>query len=169
MSSHNDPVQPTPFDAVQPATTPDSKVQAVGPVAQRGTPAWVLPALAGLIVLAVLVVFWLPASLDPAAPESAQDRSDAPDSVTQNAGNPVTPKTAAQPADAAPWSDAQTARLRKAAQEAAAELLDSQVALQEHGVEQWATTQFAAVKTLATEGDTLYRNRQFEEAQRSSR
>jgi len=76
----------------------------------------------------------------------------------------VAPDASPAGADAAPWSDAQAARLRKTAQEVAAELLDLQFALQERGVEQWAPTPFAEVETLAGDGDELYRNRQYEEA-----
>ena len=56
MPSPNEPVQPTPFEAVEPVrTSPDNP-----PAAARPTAPWVLPALGGLLLLALLVVFWLP-------------------------------------------------------------------------------------------------------------
>ncbi|MDG2271547.1 MAG: hypothetical protein P8L39_04540, partial [Halioglobus sp.] len=62
MSSHNDPLEPTPFDAVKPAPVPNSANRNADVAVPRGTPVWVLPALGGLLLLAVLVIFWLPNS-----------------------------------------------------------------------------------------------------------
>jgi tetratricopeptide (TPR) repeat protein len=66
--------------------------------------------------------------------------------------------------DATPWSDAQAARQRRAAQEVVAELLDLQDALKQRGVEQWAPDPYAAATALAAEGDARYRDGQYEEA-----
>ena len=75
-------------------------------------------------------------------------------------GAPVPPG-----ADASPWSDAQQARARREAQDVLQPLLDLQFSLQERGVEQWAGEEFARVKTLATEGDALYKERKYAEAE----
>ena len=150
MPSHNDPVQPIPFDVVQPAPAPTATARTADVEVHRGTPAWVLPALGALLVLALLVIFWLPNNLQPTQPASAP---------TATAGQP-----SATTADTTPWSDAQAARLRQQAQEVLAQLLDLQFALQERGVEKWAPAPFAQAKTVAAEGDALYKNRQYEQA-----
>lgn len=164
MSSDKDPVQPTPFDLVQSAsssTSPESKVKVA---AQRGTPAWVLPALGGLVLLALLVIFWLPKSLESVnsapAPTSAETSSTA--SIEQSAI--AAGKSSPGGADASPWSDAQMARYRKEAQEVLAQLLELQDTLQTRGVEQWAAEAFAEVAALAVDGDALYKTRQYEQA-----
>lgn len=170
MSSHKDPVKPIPFDAVQPAPTPTATTSsASGNPVQSGTPAWVLPALGALVILAGLVVFLLPAALEPqqAAPtdtttESAGAQSAEPDADI--AGTATAQSSVPAVEEGAPWSDAQMAHQRKAAQEVAAELLDLQLALQERNVEQWAPEPFAAATDLAAAGDALYKNRQYEEA-----
>lgn len=160
MSSENDQLQPTPFDVVQPAPVEPTSA-ATGP-RQEGTPRWVIPALGGLVLLAVLVIFWLP------------ERVSAPEPVTVDQDNPVETSTATSPAsgaaqapstpDVSPWSDAQLAKLRKEAQNVLAELLEIQDVLEERGVQQWAPEQFAAVAALATAGDELYRSRDYEAA-----
>jgi tetratricopeptide (TPR) repeat protein len=164
MPSHNDPVQPIPFDVVQPAPAPTATPRTADVEVHRGTPAWVLPALAGLSLLALLVIFWLPNNLQPfqraptqAAAESAGAQST--ERADATAGQPSSATT-----DASPWSDAQAARLRKQAQEVLAELLDLQFALQEHGVEKWAPAPFSEVKAVAAKADALYKNREYEQA-----
>lgn len=164
MPPHNEPVRPIPFDAIQPVPTPSATTPAAPGPAHRGTPGWVWWTLAVLVVVALLVVFWLPNSVQqrqvapqPAATEPAGAGATNP--ATSSAGQP-----SAATADATPWSDAQAARLRKQAQEVLAELLDAQFALQERGVEQWASAQFAEVKTIAADADSLFKNRQYEQA-----
>lgn len=164
MSSHNEQLQPTPFDAVQPAPEEPS-----GPPAgqrREGAPPWVLPALGALLLLAVLVIFWLPERVSAPAPETvAADRAASEQATGEQTvpGARGGPESAAGP-DVSPWSDAQLAKLRKEAQDVLAELLDVQERLEERGVQQWAPEQFAAVATLATEGDELYRSRDYEAA-----
>ncbi|MCB2068228.1 MAG: hypothetical protein KDF67_00560 [Ottowia sp.] len=109
MSPHNEPLQPTPFEAVQP--------QPVAPtVSERqhreGLPPWVLPALGGLLLLALLVIFWLPERVaDPAAEPAPGE----PASTAAGAAEPASTPAAKTPTgpDTSPWSDAQ---LGKAAQ-----------------------------------------------------
>ena len=67
MPSHNEQLEPTPFDVVEP--TPVAPAGSTGEPRREGTPGWVVPALGGLVVLAVLVIFWLPERV--AAPATA--------------------------------------------------------------------------------------------------
>ena len=163
MSSHNEQVQPTPFDVAQPTPTPDREVESS---AHQGAPSWVIPALGGLLLLAVLVIFWLPERVAPtdtadgAAATPAETDTAAPGNV---AGKPAAVPVASQ-TDASPWSEAQLAKLRKEAQEVLAELLDIQFALEERGVERWAPQRFADVAAIAAAGDELYKTREYEAA-----
>jgi tetratricopeptide (TPR) repeat protein len=160
MSSNNEQLQPTPFEVVQPAPVEPAAASA-GPQ-REGTPRWVLPALGGLVLLAVLVIFWLPERI--AAPEPVtidqQSQVQAPAAAAQAGAATKAPSGP----DVSPWSDAQLAKLRKEAQNVLAELLEIQDALEERGVQQWAPEQFAAVAALATAGDELYRSRDYEAA-----
>jgi tetratricopeptide (TPR) repeat protein len=168
MPSHNDPVKPIPFEVVKPAPTPGAAANTASAPAQRGTPAWVLPAMGMLLLLATVVVFLVPGVLlpppqtEPAASESATPAAGTADNA------PAAPATSAPSpsagADGSPWSDAQQARARREAQDVLQPLLDLQFALQERGVEQWAAEEFTRVKTLATEGDALYKSRQYADA-----
>ncbi|CAA0091032.1 Uncharacterised protein [Halioglobus japonicus] len=169
MSSHNDPVKPIPFDAVQPApvaTDTASTASTASNIEQRGTPVWVLPALGVLVILAALVVFLLPSVLEPQQPAdttaqpSGVATAEPGGAAADNAGSSAIPAVET----AAPWSDAQLAHQRKEAQEVAAELLELQLALQERNVEQWANDAFTAATDLAAAGDVLYQNRQYQEA-----
>jgi tetratricopeptide (TPR) repeat protein len=124
-----------------------------------------------LLLLAMLVVFLLPGVLQPTgtAESPAAGAGPTPPANTASdstAGNSAAAPGAQAPAgdDASPWSDAQQARARREAQDVLQPLLDLQFALQERGVEQWAGAEFARVTTLATEGDALYKNRQYAEA-----
>lgn len=169
MSSNKDPVKPIPFDAVQPAPTPTAANGASSKPVQRGTPVWVLPALGVLVILAALVIFLLPAALEPqqAAPADTAAESSGTQIAEQaanTAGNSTAQSSVPAVENGAPWSDAQMAHQRKAAQEVAAELLDLQLALQERSVEQWAPQPFAEATNLAAAGDALYKERQYEEA-----
>lgn len=158
MSSHNEQLQPTPFDVAQPAPAPETVATAAH---KGGAPSWVLPALGGLLVLALLVIFLLPQWVAPEAP-STQDT--APQDTAAPAANQTASPAANTRPDATPWSDAQAAKLRKEAQDVLAQLLDSQALLEEHGVHQWAAEDFAAATALATAGDELYRAREYEQA-----
>ncbi len=164
--SKDDPVKPIPFEVAQPAPTATPETRTAGPADHRGTPRWVLPALGVLVLLALAVVLWLPASLEeppgapaePVAPESGATSAPEPSAVAPAAPEPTR-------SDAAPWSDAQAARQRRSAQETAAELLDLQYSLEERGVEQWAPEPFADAKSRAAQGDTLYREAEYKAAE----
>ena len=164
MPSHNDPLQPTPFDIVKPASPSTSTERNPDVAVSRGTPAWVLPALGGLILLALLVIFWLPKSLESAKNAPAPTAAETADTAASGQPDSVSGKPSPTGADASPWSDAQMARLRKEAQEVLAQLLELQDTLQTRGVEQWAAEAFTEVATLAVDGDALYKTRQYEQA-----
>lgn len=161
MSSQNEQLQPTPFDVVQPAPV-ETPVTAPG---QRrdGTPPWVLPALGGLLLLAALVIFWLPERVAAPRPEPVDAVAAGPTAGEQPQANQAQVTKAGSPSgpDVSPWSDAQLAKLRKEAQDVLAELLEIQEALEERGVQAWAPEQLAAVAALAKAGDELYRNRDY--------
>ena len=157
MSAPNEQLEPTPFD-VAPPPEPEHAASA----APRRN--WTVPALAGLVVLALLVIFWLPSVVEPPEPTPAAptETTAADDSATAN----PTPKPAAEPAgpDATPWSDAQAAKLRKEAQDVLQDLLDLQFALEEQGVQEWGADDFSAAAERATAGDELYKQREYEPA-----
>jgi tetratricopeptide (TPR) repeat protein len=158
MSSQNEQVQPTPFDVAQPTPPQEPAV-----AARRAATPWVLPALGGLVLLAVLVIFWLPervATPGETAAVTPPQTSVAPDTARAA----PTAKPPASKTDASPWSEAQLAKLRKEAQDVLAELLDIQFALEERGVKQWAPERIAAVATVAAAGDELYKTREYEGA-----
>jgi tetratricopeptide (TPR) repeat protein len=160
--SHNEQVNPTPFEVTQPPP-PEAVGQAP---ARAGAAPWVLPALGGLLLLAVLVIFWLPERVN--SPVTEQIKAGQTEPTMAAPGQDATGQAQAKPvpaaSDVSPWSDAQLAKLRKEAQDALAELLDLQFALEEQGVKQWAPERFAAVATSAAAGDELYRTRQYVEA-----
>jgi tetratricopeptide (TPR) repeat protein len=161
--SHNEQVKPTPFEAPQ-AQAPTADVPAGQTPVRSGPAAWVLPALGGLLLLAVLVIFWLPERVNAPAPDQSAAGETAPapaESTTAQAPTAPAAKPAPATSDVSPWSDAQLAKLRKEAQDALAELLDIQFALEEQGVKQWAPERFAAVAASAAAGDELYRAREY--------
>jgi len=157
MPSRPETLQPTPFEPARPE--PEQAPPSTG----GAMPRWVLPALGGLLVLAALVVFWLPQQVEErAVPDESV--ADSPGSASASAASPGAASPAAAAPDRSPWSDAQQARLRKDAQDVLAELLDLQFSLQERGVEQWGAEPFAAVAATAALGDELYRQREYEAA-----
>ena len=159
MSSQNEQVKAAEFSLADPTPAPTQKA-----AVSTSSTNWVVPALGGLVVLALIVVFWLPGKFDagnttPAATEAQQTENTA--AVTESS------KKKPQREEASPWSDAQLAKLRKEAQDVLAILLDVQFELQEMGVEQWAAEEFDTAKALALEGDLQYRERDFVAAKSS--
>ena len=152
MSSNNDPLQPTPFDVASPS--PAEHTEASTPAA-RGTPAWVLPAFGGLLLLAAVVIFWLPERV--ATPtEEPPTTSETTTGESAPAAEPAEPERPAPATeDASPWSEAQLAKLRKEAQDVLQELLDIQFALEERGVQTWAPEPFAAASEVAAASPRL--------------
>ncbi len=161
MSSHNEQLQPTPFDVVQPTPVEPATASSHR---REGTPPWVLPALGGLMLLAVLVIFWLPERVNVPDPEPAAADQASATQANQIHASPASGQAnpgASTGPNISPWSDAQLAKLRKEAQGVLAQLLEVQEVLEERGVQLWAPGQFAAVADLATSGDELYRSRDY--------
>lgn len=157
MPIEKERVEPAPFETATPAEKP-SETSAPG---RAGPARWTLPALAGLVVLALAVVFWLPTALEPgdsSAPAAADAGGD-------TAGAPAPPGAAPQsPAAGTPFADAEAARLRGEAQEILEDLLDLRDSLTRRGADIWAGDALASVNTAANEGDELYRQREFDAA-----
>ncbi len=149
MSDHNKKVEPVRFE---PAAGPAAKPAVEAPISKARRPAgensWAIPALIGLVVVALLVFFWLPSMVEPDTVELE------PPPVIQ-----AKPKPSQEAAS--PYADAQAGKQRKAAQDILARLLEEQFALEEMGVEQWAAEEFAAAQALATTADEQYRQQEF--------
>lgn len=134
------------FSALDSAQAADDTVAAFSEEGVR--PGWMMPALAGLLLLAFAVVFLLPRVVQ--APQT---------SVVANGDLLETPIQV--PDEASPWQQAQLAKQRNAAQQALEPLLDKQLDLEELQVELWASEQFQELVALAEEGDGYYRKREF--------
>ena len=153
MSSSNKQVQPTPFEAASPAAP------VVSESASGERPPWLVPALGVLLLLAAIVIFWLPAQVGE-APSPAAPGNSAPEPTVQ--APQVQPAAPSEAQDqASPWSDAQLAKLRKEAQDVLEALLEIQFDLQERGVEQWGAEAFSRATAAATAADELYRQREY--------
>lgn len=115
---------------------------------------WVWVALAGLLLLALAVVFVLPRLVQeyelPLVP-----RADTTPVVTTSL-----PATSTAP-QISPFDEAQRARQRREAQDALASLLERQQALDEMAVDQWAAVDYDAAIAAARRGDEFYRNTEF--------
>ncbi len=165
MSPDNNPVKPTPFEAIPAAAPTGSAQEGSTTAADKSPPAWVVPALGALVVLALVVVFLLPSLVEPPSASSPATETESASTEQDSATSPSSsnkPKTPVE--EASPWSDAQLARLRKEAQEVLGELLDVQARLEERGVEQWAPEPFQSALASAQAADELYKTREFEQA-----
>ena len=148
MSDQNKKVEPLRFEPAAAPTTAGPESRPGVAVATRN---WVAPALGALVVIGLLVVFWLPRQVDTSS-------INAEAAVANPAPNK--PPTI----NVSPWSDAQLARQRKAAQEIIAQLLDEQFQLEELQVLLWAEEDFSEAQALAAGADEQYRQQQFLEA-----
>ena len=154
MAQDFERVEPAPFDAA-PVAAEET------PAGAGGTPRWVLPALGGLALLALLVVFWLPGRV---APPAAQETPETPAAQGSAEAPAQAPKAAAPGPERSPFAEAQAARLRAEAQDILAELLDVRENLDNRAVAEWGAEAIAAVEASAASGDERYRERAFEEA-----
>lgn len=159
MSSPNEQLEPTPFE-LAPQSEPDT-------VEAKSPPNWVLPALAGLALLALLVVFWLPAQVDESTSGNTPEPNVTVAEPTADASPASSPRAEPAGPEVSPWSDAQAAKLRKEAQDVLQELLDLQFGLEERGAERWADETYPQALEIAKTGDELYRQRQYVEAKAS--
>ena len=154
MAQDFERVEPAPFDAAPVAAE-------ATPAGASGTPHWVLPALGGLALLALLVVFWLPGRV---APPTATDTTPPPAQASSPAAPAPAPNAAPAGAERSPYAEAQAARLRGEAQDILAELLDVRENLEDRAVADWGAEAMAVVEESAASGDERYRERDFEAA-----
>lgn len=161
-------VEAAPFAAAEPVAPAPGETPS-------GPPRWALPALGGLAVLALVVVVWLPGALKPA--QAPAESIATPGATAEVAPAETAPRPAGAPRDEAPagedaaaapgstpFAEAQSARLRREAQDILNELLDVRERLSARGAEQWAAEALEGINAQATEGDARYREREFEAA-----
>lgn len=170
MHSDKEPVQPTRFDAAQPAVAADPQVAALDK--HTAGLRWILPALIVLVLMLLAVIFWLPGQVSPpsgAGLQGTPDANPAPQSAAEpqlRTADSTPPASAAgAPAASSPWEEGQQARLRADAQNVLEKLLDTQFQLEESGVEHWAGERFVAALATAQNGDKLYQQRRFAAAE----
>lgn len=154
MSSHNEQIKPRQFDV-----NDKTRLGSDSPALHNDSPKssrWVLPLLVSLVVIAGLVVFWLPARINQ-LPVTSQAAS----ATVTSTLTPVRASVDQPREEASPWTDAQMAKMRKQAQDVLTSLLEAQDILEEIGVEQWAAEAFSMATATAAAGDAEYRERQF--------
>ncbi len=117
---------------------------------------------AGLTGALLVVVFWLPAVVDPISTSGGSSTKDTQPSASSTETANANSSTAQLES---PWEAAQIAKARREAQEILAKLLDKQNSLEGMQVELWAKDAFAQAMLHATEGDEFYRSREFSNAQ----
>ncbi|BFM14907.1 hypothetical protein R50073_10900 [Maricurvus nonylphenolicus] len=121
-----------------------------------------LAAFIGLSLILLAVIFWLPKLVTPPTIETASPEDPAgPASVAGSAPTGGSPAVSNE----SPWQDAQLAKARRAAQEILAKLLDKQKTLESMQVELWAKANYQQAMSYAEQADSLYRQRQFDQAQ----
>ncbi len=146
-------VDPRPFDKIQPVaidlTHPEKRAPATPGQVGGGRASrrrWGLPVAGAVVVLALGVLFLAPEWLVP-------ERQPLPPA-------PPPAPAAARP-DTSPYSEAQLAEARRAAQDILASILGRQKALDAKQVGLWGAQPFADAQALAEQGDALYRQRDF--------
>lgn len=158
MSEQFQRVEPTKFDA------PGEQVNRAA-VDDSARPSWLLPALGGLGVLALAVIFVLPKLVDNSPTPASTTPSGSNASNVAATSSPRTSEPAeSEAAAASPFADAVEARARAEAQELLAELIDVREGLEARGAEVWAGEEMAAIAEAALAGDERYRERDFEAA-----
>jgi len=126
---------------------------------------WVWVSLAALVLLALAVIFVLPGVVEryelplvkrpePAATETETVVGGGSSNGSRNTGGNVSP-----------FEEAQLARQRRAAQDILASLLERQSELEAFAVQEWAPDDFESALTQAEEGDTYYRQGDFQQAE----
>ena len=130
---------------------------------RRQRPAWLVPGILTLGVVAVCVFVVLPLLVgDPSTPETQSSMSPTTDSsASESVGSAA---SAQAPVERSPFAEAQRQQARKAAQDALQRVLELQEILQDLGVERWALDTYQAAIATAMSGDEAYRNGDFTEA-----
>jgi hypothetical protein len=167
MTDHNQKLEPADFKAAVGSAAAEPGPISATPATDRSTASsnspsgnkWLLPALGGLLLAALLVFFWLPQRVSTPAVELELEQP-----VAENTGTSKRGSSGREEAEVSPWSDAQLARQRKEAQEVLAQLLEEQFKLEEQQVQRWAAQPFLDAQAFATLGDEQYRGKEFEAA-----
>jgi hypothetical protein len=150
MEDKSDKITPAGFDRITPA---DPSLSAGFPQQMEapGANKWVPPVLTALIVVAAVVFFWLPGAVDKPVIELKDTQPGSQPGVATSSGKP----------ERSPWQEAQTAKVRKEAQEVLGKLLDLQFELEEQGAPEWAAKSFTTAQEQAVVADKLYRGQDF--------
>ncbi|MGA0236692.1 MAG: hypothetical protein ACO3NE_14010, partial [Alphaproteobacteria bacterium] len=143
----------TAFDPVSPET------QANQSPVSSDKPNLFFVAVLGVAVVALIGVFfalpdWVDSSEAPVAVVVTEPVSRPPSNEVQSSSMPT-------PSERSPFSEAQLARERRAAQEILQIVLEAQENLQALGVELWAASQYETAIEEALSGDSAYRERDF--------
>lgn len=116
-------------------------------------PVWIWISVAGLLLVALLVIFVLPSIVSQY--ELPLERRVDVSELLQ------VPQEEEVVSTISPFEEAQRSRLRKEAQDVLAELLEHQGVLEELKVGQWAEEEYAAALEVASIGDDYYRRQEF--------
>lgn len=149
MTSSNDfePIKPADVPLTQPQTKPASEAT---PWQQRPS---TYIALGLCILLALVVIFVLPLLIKPTAAPTVIIE---PQAISEQSAAAV---------KETPFRDAQLAKARRESQDSLSQLLEKQSFLEKRNIQRWAEADFQAALNKAAEGDQLYRQRAFNEAQ----
>jgi len=152
------------FPTIKPAPITLTRDEAVPeqPAAARGARGPVLWLVLALLLIAALVVFVLPEWVAPVTPPAASTPPAAGTSAATAAAGTTPPANTAK--GPGPWSEAQQERLRKQSQDLLQQMLDSQDALKQHGVQQWAANDYKKAMAAAKQGDDAYAAQHFGKA-----
>ncbi len=153
-----------------PGSDPDSPGTASSPGSNSARPktpreqhtipvATALSFLAVLMLILLVVFLYQPGSVNQPL-DAVQDTKPA----NGPAKEPVQLESAAQPDSPAPYELAQLERLQEEAKTLAATLLREQIELEDRGATLWAPEKLVSVQSMADQGDSLFRDRQFSEA-----
>lgn len=124
---------------------------------------WVWASLAALVLLALAVIFVLPGVVERyELPLVKRPAPAATETVAVNGGGSSNSNTSN---NVSPFEEAQLARQRRSAQDSLASLLERQSELEAFAVEDWAPEAFNEAISQAEEGDTFYRQGDFEQAE----
>ena len=143
----------TAFDPVAPETQASQS-----PVSSNKPNLFFMGMLGVAIVALIGVFFALPNWVENAEPTAAVL---ATEPASKPLSNEVQASSAPTPSERSPFSEAQLARERRAAQEVLQIVLEAQENLQTLGVELWAASKYESAVQEALSGDAAYRERNF--------
>lgn len=128
-------------------------IKAGATVESKNPPTWVWFSVAGLLLVALSVIFVLP---------TVVSQYELPLERRVDVSQLPTLQTDEQPVSTiSPFEEAQRSLRRKEAQDVLAELLVRQEGLQDLNVETWAQSEYASALGIASIGDDYYRNQDF--------